>query len=268
MDATTRLDHRTLSAATPRHDRPLLLLHGAWHGAWCWDEAMRDFAARGFEVHALSLRGHGASRHPGPLNLVGLDDYLRDIEAVLDQIAPAPVVVGHSLGGFLLQHLVGRRQLPGAVLLCSLPPRGTFGVLSQWMLRHPGAALRAVATLDLRHLVGTPALAREAFFSPALPEQLVREYTARLGSESLRVALEAILRPPRVRPGATPMLVIGAERDALFPVATQHRLAAAWGVEAMIIPGAAHDLMLDPAWPQAAERIERAAAGWGARQPA
>ena len=41
---------------------PLLFVHGAYTGAWCWDEYFLPyFAERGFEAHAVSLRGHGAS---------------------------------------------------------------------------------------------------------------------------------------------------------------------------------------------------------------
>ena len=41
---------------------PLLFVHGGWHGAWCWDQGFLErVAIQGFEVHAMSLRGHGES---------------------------------------------------------------------------------------------------------------------------------------------------------------------------------------------------------------
>ncbi|NTU81970.1 MAG: alpha/beta hydrolase [Chloroflexales bacterium] len=256
------LEHRCATPSTRRYPRPLLLVHGAWHGAWCWAPALRDFARRGFEAHAISLRGHGASDHPGSLNFCALDDYLRDIETALAQIEPAPIVVAHSLGGFLLQHLLMRRQLPGVVLLCAIPHTGALRFLARWMGHHPGAALKTTLTLNTRHLVGTPALARAAFFGRVMPEAEVVPYAARLGPESLRVALQSVLCLPQPRPGQTPMLVVAAEHDAVFTLAEQRALAAAYGAELAIIPGAAHDLMLDPAWPLAADMIERTAAKW------
>ena len=46
---------------------PLLFVHGAWHGAWCWDEHFLDFfAAHGYAAHALSLRGHGGTGRGWP----------------------------------------------------------------------------------------------------------------------------------------------------------------------------------------------------------
>lgn len=256
------LEHRRANPATRRYPRPLLLIHGAWHGAWCWEPAMHDFARRGFVTHAMSLRGHGASDAPWSLNLCGIDDYLRDLATALDQIDPAPVVVAHSMGGFLLQHLLARRQLPGAVLLCAIPHTGVLRFLVQWMWQHPGATLRTVLTLNTRHLVGTPALTREAFFRPTTPEAQVATWTDLLGPESLRAALECALRLPQRRSGPTPLLVIAAEHDVLFTLAEQRALAAAHGAELTIIPGAAHDLMLDPAWSLAADQIEHTAAAW------
>ena len=48
-------------AAEPR-PTPLLFVHGAWHGAWCWDEHFLGYCARrGYAAVALSLRGHGGS---------------------------------------------------------------------------------------------------------------------------------------------------------------------------------------------------------------
>lgn len=44
----------------PAHATPLLFIHGAFHGAWCWDEHFLDyFAQHGFSAYSLSLRGHG-----------------------------------------------------------------------------------------------------------------------------------------------------------------------------------------------------------------
>jgi pimeloyl-ACP methyl ester carboxylesterase len=41
---------------------PILFVHGAWHGAWCWENFLPYFADRGYGAYAVSLRGHGASQ--------------------------------------------------------------------------------------------------------------------------------------------------------------------------------------------------------------
>ncbi|BDE15432.1 MULTISPECIES: alpha/beta fold hydrolase [Mycobacterium] len=61
-------------SATEHHRIPLLL-HGSWHGAWCWDEHFLGYLAdRGYACHALSVRGHGAcspSTWSNPNGLIG-----------------------------------------------------------------------------------------------------------------------------------------------------------------------------------------------------
>ncbi|RLC08454.1 MAG: alpha/beta hydrolase, partial [Deltaproteobacteria bacterium] len=43
-----------------KHSVPILFIHGAFAGAWCWEEYFLPyFADHGYESHALSLRGHG-----------------------------------------------------------------------------------------------------------------------------------------------------------------------------------------------------------------
>jgi hypothetical protein len=262
MPSERRLERRIVLPDLRRYARPLLLIHGAWHGAWCWEPAMRDLAERGFETHAISLRGHGESDRAPLFNLCGVDDYLSDIRRAIAAISPTPIVVAHSMGGFLMQHYIERDPLPGLVLLCAIPHTGTWRFSRRWVSRHPLALVKTLLTLNGRYLVGTPALAREAFFSPALPEEQVVEYARQLGPESFRMSVEGVTNRPRPHSGETPILVLAAEEDRVFLLDEQRALAAAHGAAFVSIPGAAHDLMLDPAWPQAAESIERAAGEW------
>jgi pimeloyl-ACP methyl ester carboxylesterase len=241
-----------------RYAIPLLLMHGAWHGAWCWHDAMVDFAARGFEVHAISWRGHGASQVPRAFNLVSLRDYVADLALAIEAIEPRPVVVGHSLGGYVTQLYLSEHQLPGAVLLCSAPPTGVLPYILRYARRHPLVYARAVATLNLRHMVGTPALAREAFFREDAAPARVAHASALLSSEAVRVALDAMLLCfPKPALNRSRLLVIAGERDAIFTLDEQRALAAAYAAQLLVVPEAAHDLMLDPSWPQAADAIEQ-----------
>lgn len=60
---------------THQHPHPLLFVHGAFQGGWCWDANFLDFfAKRGFRVLAPSLRGHGSSATDKPLRLCSIGD--------------------------------------------------------------------------------------------------------------------------------------------------------------------------------------------------
>jgi pimeloyl-ACP methyl ester carboxylesterase len=239
----------------PGRPTPLLFLHGAWHGAWCWEHFLPFFAGLGYECHALSLRGHGGSGGHQGIRWYGAGDYVADLEAAVAALPAPPVLIGHSMGGYVAQLYLERHAAPAAALLAPLPASGAAAFLARYAARHPAPLLRTFLTLNTRHIVGTPGLASDAFFSKDLPAEELERHAARLKPESLRMMLDAtVLRLPRPRPG-TPMFVLAAEDDRVFTVAEATATARAWGAELDVLPGLAHDLMLDTRWERAAARL-------------
>jgi pimeloyl-ACP methyl ester carboxylesterase len=239
------------------HPVPLLFVHGAWHGAWCWDVHMLDyFADRGFAAHALSLRGHGDSEGRAGLRWARVRDYVDDVASVAAQLPAPPVVICHSMGGFVVQKYLQRFAPPAAVLLAPLPPQGALRTTLRLGGRHPLRFLWANLTMSLYPLVATPALAREAFFSPALGDDKVTGYWQKLQDESFLAFLDMLaLDLPKPPKAATPVLVLGAERDMIFYPDQVEATARAYGTTAQWLEGVAHDAMLDAGWPRCAERI-------------
>jgi pimeloyl-ACP methyl ester carboxylesterase len=241
-------------------DKPtLLFVHGAWHGAWCWDEYFLDFFAdKGYRSLALSLRGHGNSSAPKSMRLCSIADFVDDVDSVATSLPEPPVVIGHSLGGFVVQKYLEAHHAPAAVLLASAPVTGITRFLLRRIKSHPWYAATALAqTKSLRFVGGTPELARETFFSNLTPEADVLRYTALLGEEyAWKIALDMLWqnlpKPDRV---STPLLVLGAENDMCFTQREVHDTAAAYRTEAEFFPNMCHDMMLDPEWVAVAERI-------------
>jgi pimeloyl-ACP methyl ester carboxylesterase len=74
-----------------------LLVHGSWHGAWCWNRLTPLLAAQGHRPTTIDLPAHGAD--PMPARKATLDGYARAIEAVAEQCSEPPILVAHSMGG-------------------------------------------------------------------------------------------------------------------------------------------------------------------------
>jgi len=89
------------------------LVHGAWHGPWCWERVIEPLRARGHEVVVPDL--------PSENPKLGLEDYAETIDAALGD-AEDVVVVPHSLGGLVGPVVAGRRALRALVYLCALVP--------------------------------------------------------------------------------------------------------------------------------------------------
>ncbi|MHA7649481.1 alpha/beta hydrolase [Mycobacterium sp. ML4] len=243
---------------TGEHPVPLLFVHGAWHAAWCWDEHFLDFfAGRGYRCVAVSLRGHGGSPGGERLRRTGISDYAGDVAATAAQLPTAPVLIGHSMGGFVVQHCLDRYDPAGAILLASIPPRGVRRGTMRIARRHPLVFARVNAELRLGPLVATPALARELFFSASMPDAEVSSYQQRLQDESYRAFLDMLMLDlvdtDRVR--RVPMLVLGAEHDAIVTSNEILSTASHYGAEVEIFPNMAHDMMLERGWRAVAERM-------------
>ena len=107
---------------------PLLFVHGAYTAAWCWDENFLPwFAEQGYAAYAVSLSGHGASRGRAYLDSFSIADYVADVAEVADKLPSPPVLIGHSMGGMVIQKYLEKFSVPGAVLMSSVPPQGLLG---------------------------------------------------------------------------------------------------------------------------------------------
>lgn len=244
----------------PTRTTPLLFVHGAWHAAWCWDEYFMPYlAGQGYACHAVSLRGHGSSDGRERLRWTRLHDYVEDVAETVAQLAAVPVLVGHSMGAFVVQKYLERHSAAGAVLLASIPPTGAIVTTLRVLRRDPLAFVKANATMSLAPIVATPQMARKYLFSASMPGERVSAYHRRLQDESYLAFLDliafALVRTTRVK--RVPMLVIGGGHDTLVSPGEVRRTAEAYGTRAEIFPGMAHDLMLDVGWERVAERMAR-----------
>lgn len=247
----------TIERGTPTPQRPsIVFVHGAMHGAWSWDEHFLPyFAAHGWHAVALDLRGHGDSPISGSVRFASIRAYLADLAEVTGRFANPPVLVGHSLGGFVVQRHLETQPAPAAVLVGSTPPSGAMRLTLRAMRHDPAGAVKAFATLRLLPMFGRPDAAHW-FFSPETPRREVTSYADRLTDESFRAVLDTVMRPVRTKRVSTPMLVLGGSQDRTATPEDVAITARRYGVGPVNPDGLPHDVMLDRRWEDAASYIE------------
>jgi pimeloyl-ACP methyl ester carboxylesterase len=249
------LEFLSREGASPAHRPALLFIHGGFHGAWCWDEHFLPwFAQKGWQAHALSLRGHARADDRDAIIRHVLDDYVEDVESVLGTLQKPVVLIGHSMGGVVAQRCMARRKdVAGAVMLAASPLRPAFGVVLQILRRHPVSFVRA-------QVLGDAKAARRAmasfFFDDALDAATRARYVGQLTAESS--TLDLFTRPPLVVDPSErrPVLVVAGRDDWSIPLSDHEALRDAYRAEFAVCPGA-HDLMLSLHWKAAAEAIRQ-----------
>lgn len=240
-----------------RESPPLLFVHGAFCAAWCWQRHfMPWFAERGFDCWALSLEGHGDSDGHQYLAAVSIDDYVRNLGAAVKRLRAAPIMVGHSMGGFVLQQYLTHHRLPAAAFLASVPPNGLASSSLRLMAQAPAMLLGLNLYQQGRYDPAAEEL-REMLLSPDAPDDTVDYLMQHCQQESQRAVMDmTLVNPLGIRAIAPlPTLVLGAADDALISpqdvVATAERL----DVSAEILPHMGHMMMLDTHWEKTASRL-------------
>ena len=210
------------NAAAPRH---VVLVHGAWHGAWCYAALQTELDARGVPSLAIDLPGHGASTEP----LTDLHGDARCVVKVLQALRERgvtnPVLVGHSYGGAVIsQAAAWHGDVAHLVYLAAFALNDGESVLSSLMSfpRHDvalGAAIRArpdgTSVLD-------PDQAAPALYGKCAPH-VIAASLARLSPQPQATMSQAVAGDALSRVEST--YVVCARDEAVHP--EHQRLMAA-----------------------------------------
>ena len=252
--ASLNILHRA-PAQTSVDKPPVLLVHGAWHGAWCWEgNYLNYFSEAGHETWALDLRGHGESLNPKPLRLTTIGDFVKDVAAVISHMPAPPIVIGHSMGGFICQHLLNKQvNVKGFGFLASLPH---YGVSAATMKVHPLKALSTTFTWSLYAMVSNPEHAKHMFLEPDANQETIDRLIENLSDEAyfafLGMLAFALPKAPK-NPSAYPMCLVGGGADTIVAVKHQIKLAERLNIEPHILADQPHNLMMSKQWQASAE---------------
>ena len=235
-----------------------LCVHGANSGAWVWDaHILPALAARGWDAWAVSLRGHGASEGRDFLPFWGIDHYVADVVRTMELIGGPVVVVGHSMGGFVVQKLLQSQVAAGAVLMASVPPMGLLHTAWDMAWRDPWLLQQTTWVQSIGgYLPGATDVVKRLLFSRDVADADVAPYQAFWQQESVRAVWDMMggNLPWRART-ATPVLVMGAENDAFVPPNVAEATANHYGADLHILPDMAHAMMLERGWENVVDHL-------------
>lgn len=173
----------------------MLLIHGAWHGGWAWDDIADCLRQRGHRVLAPCLKGLGSDSgnlHPD----IGLHTHVAQLEALVrNEDLRGLVLVGHSYGGAVVHALEGRitGRLFAVVHVEGAVPKPGSKVIDLWDEERRNSVLKAFAEEQEGWRVPPPdlqswgALSEEqiAWLKPNLTEQSLKTYREAMPSSDI-----------------------------------------------------------------------------------
>ena len=254
----------------------IVLVHGICHGAWCWENFINFFADQGYQCYAVSLRGHGGSSGKEDINTFTLSDYVDDVKTVVDMCGDSkPILVGHSMGGAVVQQYIGKYAdtLQGAVLFApaTAPKMTRYNIIP----RNPNLIYATLIAFGQRLFFSREFLVQNAAFftgkdGNGKKVQRVRntsEYAKLLQSESVKVTGGLIEAGDLIKADYSdnytvdiPVLVMGSDADLYFPqkslTKTANKYAGNGKTALILLERLCHDMMLDDEeWEKSAQPV-------------
>lgn len=146
-----------------------VLVHGAWHGAWCWERLVPELEIRGHAAIAMDL--------PVEDGAATFDDYALVVTEAAARVDGDVVLVGHSLGSMVIPLVAAARPTAALVFLCGVIPN-LDGM--PWddarQMEEPGTFEGLSRDADDSTAWSTLEAATNAFYSDCTPDGAKRAY--------------------------------------------------------------------------------------------
>ena len=234
---------------------PLVLVHGALTGSWLWTEIAAFLAERGWEAHAVNLRGHFTS-DVAALDETTMRDYANDVGVALRHIGRPAILVGWGIGALASMLHAERHPVLGLVLLAPSPPAAA---LPRRPEEHELRAVPAIYDAAWWGWTGPRDELRERM--PDMEDDELEKMTELLAGarESGRARRERMMGVPidAARLADLPSLVIGAGLDEVIHPTEARRTADLLGASYEYFPSASHFglVMGARSWPDVAQSV-------------
>ncbi len=204
-----------------------VLVHGAFHGAWCWQSLAGELEARGHTVEAPDLPGSGDDETPAAD--VTLDAYADRICEVLGAGTEPAVLVGHSMGGVAITHAAARcpERITSLIYVCAfLPANGQSLIDLTHLPEGADDGVQANITVEGEPPVATMPRdkALEVFYAACEPEVAERA-ASRLNPQPVAPFVTPVSAPATGAFAELKRSYIVCKQDRAIPPELQRRMA-------------------------------------------
>jgi pimeloyl-ACP methyl ester carboxylesterase len=203
-----------------------ILIHGAWHGSWCWERIIPLLEAQGHRVLAPDLPGMGNDH--SPLANITLDTWVQFVCNLVRQQNEKVILVGHSRGGIVISQAAEyvADHIQGLIYLTAflIPNSET---LLETLQRHPRDPERQpdlVISADRSTSTVTEASIRDTFYNTT-PDDWAKRAASQVGPEPMTVFVTALALSDAAF-GKVPRAYIECLQDKAIPLDLQRSMVS------------------------------------------
>lgn len=251
----------------------IVFIHGMFLTSKSWEGWQRFFTARGYRCLAPAWPWHDGEpaalrdHIPAEAGHVALRDVVDEFAAVVAAQPEKPILIGHSVGGLVVQVLVNRGLAQAGVCIGSAAPNGI--VTFDWDFLKVSAAIANPLRGDKPYQM-TPEEFGERFCNTMTEEQTRAAYLKYAVHDSRNVWRDCLGPAGRVdvTKEHAPLLFVAGDQDHLIPEKLEKKNSEAYAPEAGIVdfkefPGRGHFICGQPGWQEVASYID----GWLTAEP-
>jgi len=205
-----------------------VLIHGAWHGGWCWEKIGALLQQKGHTVHAPDLPGHG--KDCTPIREVTLPAYVERVLSVIAKAGEPVVLAGHSMGGIVISQVAEERPqaIRSLVYICAFLPQDGQTLLHWAEPDREGLVMpNLVFSDDKASATIKPEVLREAFYADCGPEEVERAKSL-LVPQAAAPFMTAV-RVTTENSGRVPRFYVECLQDRAITISTQRQMHRAAG---------------------------------------
>ncbi len=242
-------------------DKPVLFfIHGYAVGNWYFDQFKAFFEQQGYTCYAPTLPLHDVppNKKEAAVAKLGLKDYIDHLEKEILKVDTTPVLIGHSLGGLLVQHLANRGLARDLVLLQPAAPRDISMVTLSQVHHHFGPIVNALVRQPFKY---SYAAARHLFFNNMSAQAGLDLYNKTV-YESGKVMFELLThQQPAIDPNnikGKVLAIAGSEDRGCTPKIVK-KIALKYGDKSTYkeFSKRGHEIVIEEGWEEVAEYISQ-----------
>lgn len=213
--------------------KTIVLIHGAYHGAWCWEENFVPYFLER-KINVVSIDFSDKSKK------TKVEEYIQYLNKVIDKLEGELYIASHSLGAAILERYIVKYspKLTGVIFLTPGP------FVKQ---------LRRTFVINIHNIFRNK---KQFYFSNRLKDKLSKQYIGKFKRESIQIEFLIVRKNiPGNYQWKYKTLILSSLNDQCMPISVGIDAGKRVGAKVIIYENICHDMMLDPEWRCVAEDI-------------